>query len=144
MREFSDLSNCSEGMCILILHSREFNYPKAAVFVVVCPLTALIDAHIMHQSIPPAPSLPPPGMANSRGWGLLSCQIPQGGDEKRGQMPRPLSTLQHFSLIAQSSSAILNILTFDFFFQLLTSSLIVIYSAIPNKTSCSDHTSLWF
>ena len=44
------------------LHDREFNYPKAAVFVVVCPLTALIDAHIMHQSIPPAPSLPPPGL----------------------------------------------------------------------------------
>ena len=30
-----------------------------------------------------------PWMANSRGWGLLSCQIPRGGDEKRGQMPRP-------------------------------------------------------
>ena len=30
-------------------------------------------------------------MANSQGWGLLSCQIPQGGDEQRGQMPRPLS-----------------------------------------------------
>ena len=28
------------------LHSREFNYPKAAVLVVVCLLTALIDAHI--------------------------------------------------------------------------------------------------
>ena len=49
-------------------------------------------------------------MANSRGWGLLSCQIPQGGDEKRGQMPRPPSTLQHFSLIAQSRSAILNVI----------------------------------
>ena len=28
------------------LHDRGFNYPKAAVLVVVCPLTALIDAHI--------------------------------------------------------------------------------------------------
>ena len=28
------------------MHDREFNYPKAAVLVVVCPLTALIDAHI--------------------------------------------------------------------------------------------------
>ena len=28
------------------LHNREFNYPKTAVLVVVCPLTALIDAHI--------------------------------------------------------------------------------------------------
>ena len=54
----------------------------------------------MHQSIPAAPSPPPradpralaffwPWMANSRGWGLLSCQTPRGGDEKRGQMPRP-------------------------------------------------------
>ena len=43
------------------LHDREFNYPKAAVLVVVCLLTALIDAHIMRQSIPPAPSLPPLG-----------------------------------------------------------------------------------
>ena len=48
---------------------------------------------IMHQSIP------------AGGLGLLSCQIPQGGDEKKGQMPRPPSTLQHFSLIAQSNSA---------------------------------------
>ena len=54
-------------------------------------------------------------MANSRGWRLLSCQIPRGGDEKRGQMPRPPSTLQHFSLIAQSSSAILSILMCDVF-----------------------------
>ena len=61
----------------------------------------------MHQSIPAAPSAPPPlppkladpralaffgpWMANSRGWGLLSCQIPRGEDEKRGQIPRPLS-----------------------------------------------------
>ena len=64
---------------------------------------------LMHPSIPPAPSRPPPRVdplalafflpwvANSRGWGLLSCQIPRGGDEKRGQMPRPPSTLQHFS-----------------------------------------------
>ena len=72
----------------------------------------------MHQSIPPAPSPPPPPAdpralafflpwtANSPGWGLLSCQIPRGGDEKGGQMPRPASTLQHFSLIAQSNGAL--------------------------------------
>ena len=83
---------------------------------------------IMHQSIPAAPSLPPhgltpralafflPRMANSRGWGLLSCQIPRGGDEKRGQMPRPPSTLQHFSLIALSNSAVLSVLMCDFLF----------------------------
>ena len=81
----------------------------------------------MHQSIPPAPSPRPlradlrallafflPWMANSRGRGLLSCQIPRGGDEKRGQMPRPPSTLQHFSLIAQSNSAVLSILMCGF------------------------------
>ena len=56
-----------------------------------------------------------PWMANSRGWGLLSCQIPRGGEEKRGQMPRPPSTLQQFSLIAQSNSAVLSILMCDFF-----------------------------
>ena len=76
----------------------------------------------MHESIPAQPSSSPappsqaypralaiflPWMANSRGWGLLGCQIPRGGDEKRGQMPCPPSTLQHFSLIAQWNSAIL-------------------------------------
>ena len=73
----------------------------------------------MQQPIPaaPRPPLPPsavpralaffwPWMANSWGWGLLSCQIPRGGDEKRGQMPRPPSTLQHFLLIAQSNNAV--------------------------------------
>ena len=86
---------------------------------------------IMHQSIPAAPSAPlgkPPGISiffalngKFRDWGLLSCQIPQGGDEKRGQMPRPPSTLQHFSLIAQSNSAVLSILMCDFLFQLTSS-----------------------
>ena len=61
------------------------------------------------------------------GWGLLSCQIPRGGDEKRGQMPRPPSTLQHFSLIAQSNSAILSILMCDFLFQLTSSFVIVLF-----------------
>ena len=59
-----------------------------------------------------------PWMANSRGWELLSWQIPRGGDEKRGQMPRPPSTVQHFLLIAQSNSAILMC---DFLFQLTSS-----------------------
>ena len=56
-----------------------------------------------------------PWMANSWGWGLLSWQIPRGGEEKRVQMPRPPSTVQHFLLIAQSDSAILKC---DFLFQL--------------------------
>ena len=54
----------------------------------------------MHQSIAAAPS---------RGWGLLSCQ-------KRGQMPPPPSTLQHFSLIAQSNNAVLSIFLMCEFF----------------------------
>ena len=101
----------------------------------------------MHQSIPAAPSAPSPqahpralaflftlygqepapGMANSRGRGLLSCQIPWGGDEKRGQMPRPVSTLQHFSSIARLSRAILSILMCDFLFQLTSSFVIVLF-----------------
>ena len=66
----------------------------------------------MHQSIPAAL----PWMANFRGWRLLSCQIPWGGDEKREQMPHPPPTLQHFSLIAQSNNAVLSILMCDFSF----------------------------
>ena len=65
-----------------------------------------------------------PLLANSRGWGLLSCQISRGGDEKGGLMPRPPSTLQHFSLIAQSNNAVLSILKCDFLFQ-LTSSFVI-------------------
>ena len=62
----------------------------------------------LHPASPPPRADPQasafflPWMANSRGWGLLSCQIPRGGDEKRGQMPCPPSTLQHFSLTTQS------------------------------------------
>ena len=97
----------------------------------------MFHSKIMHQSIPPAPSTPPPPvwlpgigiflhwMANSQGWGLLSCQIPRGGDEKKkGQMPRPPSTLQHFSFIAQSNSSFLSILMCDFLFQ-STSSFVI-------------------
>ena len=85
------------------------------------------------SQLPPPPGLPPgirvflPWMANSRGWGLLSCQIPRDGDEKRGQMPRPQSTLQHFSLIAESNSAVFNILKCDFLFQLTSSFVIVLF-----------------
>ena len=67
--------------------------------------------------LPPGITIFLPWMANSRGWELLNSQNPWAGEEKRGQMPRPPSTLQHFSLIAQSSSAILSILMFDFLFQ---------------------------
>ena len=82
----------------------------------------------MHQSIPPAPRPPradPRELAFFLPWSL-GWQIPGGGDssagqfpgvgkKKRGQMPRPPSTVQHFLLIAQSNSAILKC---DFLFQL--------------------------
>ena len=87
---------------------------------------------------PPSPGLPP-GIGiffalddKFSGWGLLSCQIPLGGDKKRGQMPRPPSTLQHFSMIAQSNSAILSILMCAFLFQ-LTSSFIIALARILIK-----------
>ena len=61
---------------------------------------------IMHRSIPAAPRPPPPPpradpralpwMANPRGWGLLSCQIPRGGDKNRGQMPRQFMVLENY------------------------------------------------
>ena len=51
----------------------------------------------MHQSIPAAPCFPRADprefafffswMANSRGRGHLSCQMPGGGDERRGKCP---------------------------------------------------------
>ena len=57
---------------------------------------------------------------------------PREGDKKRGQMPHPLSTLQHFSLIAQSSSATLSILMRDFF---VSVNMFLCNSAILIKTS---------
>ena len=51
-------------------------------------------------------------------------------------MFRPPSTLQHFSLIAQSNNAILSILMCDFLFQL--SSSFVIARRILVKTSRHD------
>ena len=78
----------------------------------------------MYQSIPPALP-PPPGTGifgiflaldgKFLGVGTLELSNPPGGDEKRRQMPRPPSTLQHFLLIAQSNNAILSIFIFDCF-----------------------------
>ena len=97
-------------------------------------LRKILYAWVNSSCAPPPPRADPralaffwPWMANSRGWGLLSCQIPRGGDEKRGQMSRPPSTLQHFLLIARSSSAILSILMCDFLFQLTSFFVIVLF-----------------
>ena len=60
------------------------------------------------------------------GVGTIELWNPRGGDEKRRQMPRPLSALQHFSLIAKSNSAILSILMCYFLFQLMPSFVIVL------------------
>ena len=62
---------------------------------------------------PPPPLGDPQALAFFLPW----MANPQGGDEKKGQTPHPASTLQHFSLITQSNSAILSILMCDFLFQ---------------------------
>ena len=58
------------------------------------------------------PDPPPPALEGKfPGVGTLELSNPRdGGGGGRGQMPRPPSTLQHFSLSAQSNSAVLNIL----------------------------------
>ena len=77
---------------------------------------------------PPPPGWPP-GISiffaldgKFPGVGTLELSNPPGWGQKRGQMPRPTSTLQHFSLIARSNSAMLNILICDFLFQLTSNS----------------------
>ena len=76
---------------------------------------------LIHESIPAASSPPPSGWPpGSSIFFCLGWQIPGGGDSwavkspgvgrNWGQMPCPLSTRQHFSLIARSNSAVLNIL----------------------------------
>ena len=124
------------------------NFP--VVSVIRASLFYIITSGVFCISHFPAPTPPPPRadsralafflpwVANSRGWGL-SCQIPRGEDEKRGQMPRPRSTLQHFSLTTQSSSAILSILMCDFFVSI---NVFLCNSAILIKTSRRDDTSL--
>ena len=71
---------------------------------------ASVNSSCTQTHPPPRPRRPDPRalafflpwMANSWGWRLLHCKITWGVDEKRGQMPRPLSTRQHSSLIEQS------------------------------------------
>ena len=83
-------------LCQLFSYKLNFSAMLPISYIYYKPL------FIMHQSIPPAPSPPPPPranprelafffswMANSRGLEHLSCQMPGGGDESRGRMPRP-------------------------------------------------------
>ena len=56
-----------------------------------------------------------------------TCVISSGWGKKRGQMPHPSSTLQHFSLITQSSHAILSILMCDFFITLTSAFAIALF-----------------
>ena len=122
-----------------IYRMKKTKYRKLTTYQQKC--RKRVDVELMHQSIPPAPSKhPPPAsradpkalvlslpwMVTFRVWGLLSCQFPRGGDEKRGQIPRPPSTLQHFLLITQSNSAILSILMCDFLFELTSSFVIAV------------------
>ena len=58
----------------------------------------MVSISRVYASVPPGLTLGIcifflPWIANSREWGLLSCQIPWGGDEKTRQMPCPPSTL---------------------------------------------------
>ena len=58
------------------------------------------------------------------GVGILELAKSPGVGTKKRELPHPPSTLQHFSLIAQSNSAILSILMCDFLLQ-LTSSFVI-------------------
>ena len=76
---------------------------------IVKVLEAQFGLDLMHQPIPPVPSPPSPWgdpqalalflpwMANSQGWGLLSCQIPPGwGRKKRANAPSSVNTATFF------------------------------------------------
>ena len=91
----SSIISLLHGKTIMYMH----RWPKVEIWL--SPLLHNVQ-NIMHQSIPPAPS-PPPGWPLFFAWdgkfpgvGPLELSNPRGGDEKRGQMPRPPSTLQHF------------------------------------------------
>ena len=70
---------------------------------------ASVNSSYTQTHPPPPPTAWPPGISiflaldgKFLGVGLLQCKITWGGDEKRGQMPRPPSTRQQSSLIEQS------------------------------------------
>ena len=97
---------------------------------------------------PPPPGLPPralsfflPWVANSRGWRLLSCQIPGDGDHKRGQMSLPPSTLQLIFLDHTVEECQFKRFNGQFFVLI---NIFLCNSAILIKTLRCDNTSLWF
>ena len=45
-----------------------------------------------------------PWMANSRGWGLLSCQIPLGGSKKEGNAPSSVNAATLFIVHVHKTS----------------------------------------
>ena len=71
-----------------------------------------------------------PWMANPWGWGLLSCQIFRGEDEKRGKIPHLLSTLQHFSLTTGSP-----VVPFSAFLLQLTSTFVIALLGLHTLTT---------
>ena len=110
----------------------------------------------MHQSISPAPSaapVPPPPLPPADPWALafLDGKFPGVGTFKlsnslgwgreRGQIPCPPSTLQHFSLIAQSNSTNFKHFNMQFF---VSSNVFLSNSARILTILTTTCTSLWF
>ena len=120
----------------------------------VCDKTRINASVNSHFQLSPALPTPPPPrtnpgalsfflpwMANSRGWRLLSCQIPRDGDKKRGQMSLPPSTLQLIFLDCTVEECQFKHFTGQFFVLINIS---LCNSAILIKTSRCDNTSLYF
>ena len=74
------------------LHKFDQNRPYPNPMRLLTSLWYISQFHLRPES--PSPGLPPgisifflPWMANSRGWGLLNCQMPRGGTKKEGKCP---------------------------------------------------------
>ena len=93
---------------------------------------------VMHHSVPVSPLHPSLDiacstilhwMANSWGWENLTCQMPRGRDDKRGQIPCPNQHCITFSLITQLSSATptVSIMMCELLFQLASALVIELF-----------------
>ena len=102
-------------MSIQVISNAPYNLEHVLCVLCISQFQLCTTTPLPSRADPRALAFFLPWMANSRQWGQLSCQIPQSRDENRGQMPRPPSTLKHFSLIAQLNSAILSTLMRNFF-----------------------------